>query len=114
MTDPTAYLRYRVRILPNQLAAARTRVVHLEREAIRYGFIDLLADAPLAGRYDPASIVDSEAVLNSYAAPEWRRSEEHTSELQSLMRISYADFSLKKKKHTIITTIYTTSQDHNT
>src|SRR3546814_9967136 len=28
------------------------------------------------------------------------RSEEHTSELQSLMRISYAVFSLKKKKHT--------------
>src|SRR3546814_3010719 len=27
------------------------------------------------------------------------RSEEHTSELQSLMRISYAVFSLKKKKH---------------
>src|SRR3546814_6847931 len=26
------------------------------------------------------------------------RSEEHTSELQSLMRISYADFCLKKKK----------------
>src|SRR3546814_4912550 len=29
-----------------------------------------------------------------------RRSEEHTSELQSLMRISYAVFCLKKKKHT--------------
>src|SRR3546814_8002654 len=29
-----------------------------------------------------------------------RRSEEHTSELQSLMRISYADFCLKKKKIT--------------
>src|SRR3546814_5255916 len=28
------------------------------------------------------------------------RSEEHTSELQSLMRISYADFCLKKKKQT--------------
>src|SRR3546814_9006394 len=28
----------------------------------------------------------------------WRRSEEHTSELQSLMRISYAVFCLKKKK----------------
>src|SRR3546814_5609290 len=27
----------------------------------------------------------------------WRRSEEHTSELQSLMRISYAVFGLKKK-----------------
>src|SRR3546814_4483109 len=30
------------------------------------------------------------------------RSEEHTSELQSLMRISYAVFSLKKKKNTYI------------
>src|SRR3546814_7157335 len=30
------------------------------------------------------------------------RSEEHTSELQSLMRISYAVFCLKKKKHTNI------------
>src|SRR3546814_5628822 len=30
----------------------------------------------------------------------WTRSEEHTSELQSLMRISYAVFCLKKKKHT--------------
>src|SRR3546814_10769836 len=29
-----------------------------------------------------------------------KRSEEHTSELQSLMRISYAVFCLKKKKHT--------------
>src|SRR3546814_9377352 len=28
-----------------------------------------------------------------------RRSEEHTSELQSLMRISYAVFCLKKKRH---------------
>src|SRR3546814_9033146 len=28
------------------------------------------------------------------------RSEEHTPELQSLMRISYAVFCLKKKKHT--------------
>src|SRR3546814_3294538 len=31
---------------------------------------------------------------------EWaQRSEEHTSELQSLMRISYAVFCLKKKQH---------------
>src|SRR3546814_1679343 len=30
--------------------------------------------------------------------PAARRSEEHTSELQSLMRISYAVFCLKKKK----------------
>src|SRR3546814_2288560 len=32
-----------------------------------------------------------------------RRSEEHTSELQSLMRISYAVFCLKKKKNHIDT-----------
>src|SRR3546814_9022960 len=31
--------------------------------------------------------------------PASSRSEEHTSELQSLMRISYAVFCLKKKKH---------------
>src|SRR3546814_5793931 len=36
------------------------------------------------------------------------RSEEHTSELQSLMRISYADFCLKKKK---TRTTYQTSHD---
>src|SRR3546814_2555275 len=37
-----------------------------------------------------------------YAAPDARftmRSEEHTSELQSLMRISYAVFCLKKKNN---------------
>src|SRR3546814_10591119 len=34
----------------------------------------------------------------SDGASDLRRSEEHTSELQSLMRISYADFCLKKKK----------------
>src|SRR3546814_8975231 len=36
------------------------------------------------------------------AQPSARRSEEHTSELQSLMSISYAVFCLKKKKANII------------
>src|SRR3546814_7796032 len=35
-----------------------------------------------------------------------RRSEEHTSELQSLMRISYAVFCLKKKKTQFISHIH--------
>src|SRR3546814_4260618 len=35
------------------------------------------------------------------SAPALARSEEHTSELQSLMRISYAVFCLKKKKNQI-------------
>src|SRR3546814_19549192 len=36
------------------------------------------------------------------------RSEEHTSELQSLMRISYADFCLKNKRTTSYTPSYGT------
>src|SRR3546814_1373071 len=63
---------------------------------------------------------DADAYLNhlsqGFATPERRatfiargrealqRSEEHTSELQSLMRISYAVFCLKKKKKTQQTT----------
>src|SRR3546814_3597099 len=41
------------------------------------------------------------------------RSEEHTSELQSLMRISYAVFCLKKKKNTITNNQITNEKDKN-
>src|SRR3546814_3079669 len=40
------------------------------------------------------------------------RSEEHTSELQSLMRISYAVFCLKKKKNTHRKSNYTDPNGH--
>src|SRR3546814_2735001 len=45
-----------------------------------------------------------------------RRSEEHTSELQSLMRISYAVFCLKKKKTPTHATssIYSKAKNNNT
>src|SRR3546814_3546204 len=46
--------------------------------------------------------------------PEWCRSEEHTSELQSLMRISYAVFCLKKKKNTQSRTTNQQKQERNT
>src|SRR3546814_1521391 len=49
------------------------------------------AEGKAIGR--PASLTTDERA-------EVERSEEHTSELQSLMRISYAVFCLKKKKHT--------------
>src|SRR3546814_909453 len=39
----------------------------------------------------------SDALIGNYVL-DGKRSEEHTSELQSLMRISYAVFCLKKKK----------------
>src|SRR3546814_6822717 len=48
------------------------------------------------GRSEQA-IVDSQKALREGKR---RRSEEHTSELQSLMRISYAVFCLQKKKMT--------------
>src|SRR3546814_4090373 len=45
------------------------------------------------------------ALFDEYQSKENARSEEHTSELQSLMRISYADFCLKKTtKNTYTTT----------
>src|SRR3546814_8870280 len=40
------------------------------------------------------------------------RSEEHTSELQSLMRISYAVFCLKKKNTSYILTQYNNATKH--
>src|SRR3546814_4915792 len=48
--------------------------------------------------FDADVIKSSQPVLVDYWAA-WR-SEEHTSELQSLMRNSYAVFCLKKKRHT--------------
>src|SRR3546814_5740027 len=41
---------------------------------------------------------EADSVYRRRYNAEERRSEEHTSELQSLMRISYAVFCLKKKK----------------
>src|SRR3546814_10516054 len=41
------------------------------------------------------------------------RSEEHTSELQSLMRISYAVFCLKKKRRNSLTQYTLTSSPHD-
>src|SRR3546814_5251847 len=43
-------------------------------------------------------IIGKETAENGHGC----RSEEHTSELQSLMRISYAVFCLKKKKNLIV------------
>src|SRR3546814_2819236 len=57
--------------------------------------------ADLAHILSLAPMIGSRSVARSQAqdsGSEQKRSEEHTSELQSLMRISYAVFCLKKKK----------------
>src|SRR3546814_1532075 len=61
---------------------------------------------------------DMERIVHAMLTREYR-SEEHTSELQSLMRISYAVFCLKKKKNesdvTLLTLEYATCKNsvHN-
>src|SRR3546814_6675271 len=49
-------------------------------------------------RPDDLAVVDRRHRGRGRGAERFDRSEEHTSELQSLMRISYAVFCLKKKK----------------
>src|SRR3546814_2057068 len=55
----------------------------------------------IGGLFVHVDITDEQSVLDGFAkarAAHGQRSEEHTSELQSLMRISYPVFCLKKKK----------------
>src|SRR3546814_1306899 len=66
---------------------------------------DDLADHLAAGADDVTDLrlvdlhrLDARGVRREFFARVIERSEEHTSELQSLMRISYAVFCLKKKK----------------
>src|SRR3546814_3676082 len=51
-----------------------------------------------SSRLEASTLARSTATLKPSCSSS-TRSEEHTSELQSLMRISYAVFCLKKKKH---------------
>src|SRR3546814_8220869 len=54
---------------------------------------------PVMRCFDVAALERGQVrILDKGVAGGRRRSEEHTSELQSLMRISYAVFCLKKKK----------------
>src|SRR3546814_7827617 len=75
-------------------------------EAARYAFIYLVWIGAAVAVRDRAHIridVITHLLPPRGSALVYLRSEEHTSELQSLMRISYAVFCLKKK-NTIITT----------
>src|SRR3546814_8501702 len=68
---------------------------------IRPKLIALAARRSLAVTSSSLRLNTSAAVARWMSAPDANRSEEHTSELQSLMRISYAVFCLKKKKKNI-------------
>src|SRR3546814_4147850 len=65
----------------------------------RSGDLHLLRPSPFAARPGAGSrVARSAAGAAAVTMLHADRSEEHTSELQSLMRISYAVFCLKKKK----------------
>src|SRR3546814_6924913 len=80
-----------MRMLGEQFVAGQTisealaNSRRLEARGFRYSY-DMLGEAAMTAD-------DARRYCGDY------RSEEHTSELQSLMRISYAVFCLKKKKH---------------
>src|SRR3546814_4917994 len=60
-----------------------------------------LSWAPILGSPSPSTRAPSPLRRSRAARMSSTRSEEHTSELQSLMRISYAVFCLKKKNATL-------------
>src|SRR3546814_6699104 len=67
--------------------------IHLHPHPVGLGFDVEAGEDELHGVAEPAELVDADLQLRRRRL----RSEEHTSELQSLMRISYAVFCLKKK-----------------
>src|SRR3546814_6721790 len=95
-TGDVGRLERRLDVLVDDLEGIGVRIV--DRDLLRRQVVlDDLVDDPLVG--ERAGGVETE------------RSEEHTSELQSLMRISYAVFCLKKKKTLENQTCQTTNYD---
>src|SRR3546814_4456876 len=78
--------------------------VAIRLDAYPAGMIDMVYFSPPLSRADGKVINNLSALsIDNRSFQQWSRhypwrSEEHTSELQSLMRISYAVFCLKKKK----------------
>src|SRR3546814_10491495 len=93
------FLRFQAQYLRRLRLPRWERVSEANRAALRAadGFDDMdVVDAPVFALF---GLSEEEGVLVRRIADE-ARSEEHTSELQSLMRISYAVFCLKKTKKT--------------
>src|SRR3546814_7776540 len=83
---------------------AATAMLVTAADLLRLGVIDRIVEEPVGGAHrDPAKAINSLGAVIGEELDQLSvqtadtRSEEHTSELQSLMRISYAVFCLKKK-----------------
>src|SRR3546814_8667872 len=102
--DSAVVVRGRIKTLPgSQWAAGRAyneiiKKVFDERGIeIPYPHRTIYWGEDKHGEVSPLRIMKERAEEEG-EAPALKRSEEHTSELQSLMRISYAVFCLKKKR----------------
>src|SRR3546814_4756444 len=73
------------------IAVPRGRIMH-DKSNLSYTLCEIVG-SPTQWRFSHEIQAISRTLWNRHL----RRSEEHTSELQSLMRISYAVFCLKKK-----------------
>src|SRR3546814_1695509 len=84
--------------LPTSSSSLKSTRAVIVADLARSSFV-----APVAGSATSPIEPDTSITSSTRAGLRWSsqsssRSEEHTSELQSLMRISYAVFCLKKKK----------------
>src|SRR3546814_9163140 len=107
---------------PSSRSSARNSTCARTPSAVKAGVPGVCANAAVAVQAssrvarrfidDPwrNEVLQAGVTVTSYGAR--ARSEEHTSELQSLMRISYAVFCLKKKKKK--PTIYYVNSTENT
>src|SRR3546814_7541953 len=112
--DETTILNFRHRLEANDLASEiLTRVnAHLSRKGLMLKRVSI-ADTTIIAAPSSTKNADGERDpemhqtkkgnqwyfgMKAYIGADVDRSEEHTPELQSLMRISYAVFCLKKKK----------------
>src|SRR3546814_6782775 len=91
--DPTLVRAARSDPAPDHAGGRPARAAALPIPAERHG-----DSRPARHGHDPSVAARSAAARIRRPHPWALRSEEHTSELQSLMRISYAVFCLKQKK----------------
>src|SRR3546814_5947888 len=95
---------------------AESSTAYLLQEMALYGYrpySDEPDDRPLPdARAATGAIIDIfDAMISTFIDT---RSDEHTSELQSLMRLSYADFCLTKHSKPHLILLITTKNDINT
>src|SRR3546814_5719720 len=86
------------RFLQGVIHAIALRHTLRECQVERRLAIDVEPGSKCGGGFALADVEQLRGIFAAAAVENEKRSEEHTSELQSLMRISYAVFCLKKKK----------------